>query len=150
MVPGLGVELAVVECGSGPAVVLVHGMADAAAGWAPVAEALAAHARVIAYDRRGYGDSEAPEPYARTTVEEQAEDAACLMEARGAAGAGPAGRHRLLRGLRGARHLARHPRRAARPRPAGRDPRVPPRAAVPAPSVGGARAAASAGRPWAG
>src|SRR2546423_13346399 len=81
MVPGLGVDLAVVERGAGPAVMLVHGMADDAAGWAAVAEALAPEARVIAYDRRGYGGSEAPEPYGRTTVAEQAEDTACLIGA---------------------------------------------------------------------
>jgi pimeloyl-ACP methyl ester carboxylesterase len=92
MVPGLGVELAVEVRGSGPAVVLVHGMADDAAGWAPVAEPLAAQARVIAYDRRGYGGSEAPEPYVRTTVAEQAEDAACLIGALDAAPAVACGR----------------------------------------------------------
>lgn len=85
MVPGLGVELAVRERGSGPAVVLVHGMADDAAGWAPVIEALAPQARTIAYDRRGYGDSQAPEPYGRTTVGEQAEDAVGVIDALDAA-----------------------------------------------------------------
>jgi pimeloyl-ACP methyl ester carboxylesterase len=78
-IEGAGVELAYEERGSGPAVLLVHGMADAAAGWEPAAQALAAQARVIAYDRRGYGASGAPEPYERTTVEEQAEDAAALL-----------------------------------------------------------------------
>ena len=58
---------------------LVHGIADGAAGWREVSEALSGEARVIAYDRRGYGGSEAPEPYERTTVEEQAEDAAMLL-----------------------------------------------------------------------
>ena len=84
-VQGLGVELAVVERGQGPAVVLVHGMADDAAGWTPILEALADEARVIAYDRRGYGASGAPEPYGRTTVPEQAEDAAALVRALDAA-----------------------------------------------------------------
>jgi pimeloyl-ACP methyl ester carboxylesterase len=36
---------------------------------------------VIAYDRRGYGDSGAPVPYEATTVHEQAEDAACVLRA---------------------------------------------------------------------
>jgi pimeloyl-ACP methyl ester carboxylesterase len=35
--------------------------------------------RVIAYDRRGYGGSAAPQPYSTTTVSEQAEDLAALM-----------------------------------------------------------------------
>jgi pimeloyl-ACP methyl ester carboxylesterase len=78
-VEGAGVALNVVERGSGPAVLLVHGIASDAQALGPVAEALASQARVIAYDRRGYGDSGAPEPYHGTTVEEQAEDAAALL-----------------------------------------------------------------------
>jgi pimeloyl-ACP methyl ester carboxylesterase len=78
-VEGAGVALNVVERGSGPSVLLVHGIASDAEGLAPLAEALASQARVIAYDRRGYGSSGAPEPYQATTVEEQAEDAAALL-----------------------------------------------------------------------
>ena len=37
---------------------------------------------MIAYDRRGYGSSGAPEPYRGTTVEEQAQDAAARAGAR--------------------------------------------------------------------
>jgi pimeloyl-ACP methyl ester carboxylesterase len=37
--------------------------------------------RTIAYDRRGYGDSQAPEPYTGTTVGEQADDLAALIDA---------------------------------------------------------------------
>lgn len=84
-VEGAGVELAYTERGSGPPVLLVHGMGSSAADWAPAAERLAAGARVLAYDRRGYGASGAPEPYERTTVEEQAEDAAALLRALDAA-----------------------------------------------------------------
>jgi pimeloyl-ACP methyl ester carboxylesterase len=86
-VEGAGVELNVVERGSGPAVLLVHGLASDAQGLAPVAEALAADARAIAYDRRGYGASGAPDPYHGTTVEEQAQDAAAVL---GALDPGPA------------------------------------------------------------
>jgi pimeloyl-ACP methyl ester carboxylesterase len=78
-VDGAGVILNVIERGSGPLVVLVHGMASDAQALAPVAEALASSARVIAYDRRGYGSSGAPEPYHGTTVQEQAQDAAALL-----------------------------------------------------------------------
>jgi pimeloyl-ACP methyl ester carboxylesterase len=85
-VEGAGVALNVVERGSGPVVLLVHGLASDAAALAPVAETLASSgARVIAYDRRGYGSSGAPEPYRGTTVEEQAEDAAALLRAMDAA-----------------------------------------------------------------
>ncbi|HEU4655963.1 MAG TPA: alpha/beta fold hydrolase [Capillimicrobium sp.] len=47
---------------------------------AEAVDAFGDEARVIAYDRRGCGESGAPEPYERTTVAEQAEDAAALVE----------------------------------------------------------------------
>lgn len=81
MVEGAGVELAYTERGEGPPVLLVHDLASDAAALEPVARALEGAARVIAYDRRGYGASGAPEPYEGTTVEEQAEDAAALLRA---------------------------------------------------------------------
>lgn len=90
-VEGAGVALAYAERGEGPAVLLIHGIASDADGLAPLAEALAPQARVIAYDRRGYGASGAPEPYAATTVAEQAQDAAALLAALGAAPAVVAG-----------------------------------------------------------
>jgi pimeloyl-ACP methyl ester carboxylesterase len=91
-VEGAGVALAYAEHGSGPAVLLVHGMADRAVGWEEAEAALGPEVRAIAYDRRGYGDSGAPEPYERTTVEEQAEDAAALLRAVDAAPAVVCGR----------------------------------------------------------
>src|SRR4051812_23901436 len=81
MVEGAGVPLAVAERGEGPVVLLVHGIAEDAGALAPPAAALAGRARVIAYDRRGYGSSGAPEPYEATTVHEQAEDAAAVLRA---------------------------------------------------------------------
>jgi pimeloyl-ACP methyl ester carboxylesterase len=92
IVEGAGVPLACFERGSGPAVLLVHGMADGAAGWEATAAGLAGEARAIAYDRRGYGGSGAPEPYERTTVEEQTEDAAALLTSLEAAPAVVCGR----------------------------------------------------------
>jgi pimeloyl-ACP methyl ester carboxylesterase len=80
-VEGAGVELAYEERGQGPGVVLVHGMASSAADLLHLAEPLEREARVVAYDRRGYGASGAPEPYERTTVNEQAEDLAALIRA---------------------------------------------------------------------
>lgn len=92
-----GAELAVAERGGGRPVLLVHGIAERGASWARLAADLAgggdaAAPRVIAYDRRGYGGSSAPEPYQRTTVAEQAEDAAALLAALDAAPAVVAGR----------------------------------------------------------
>ena len=85
-IEGAGVALHYAERGDGPALLIVHGMASDSAAWAPALETLAAAgARAIAYDRRGYGASGAPQPYAATTVQEQAEDAAALLGALGAA-----------------------------------------------------------------
>src|SRR4051812_10076643 len=75
-VEGAGVALASEGRGAGRGIVLVHGMASPAAALLHLAEPLEAEARVVAYDRRGYGGSGAPEPYERTTVNEQAEDLA--------------------------------------------------------------------------
>ena len=71
---GAGVALAYEIEGSGTPVLLVHDIASDRAG-VPVVPG----ARSIRYDRRGYGDSGAPEPYVGTTVMEQAEDAAALL-----------------------------------------------------------------------
>jgi pimeloyl-ACP methyl ester carboxylesterase len=82
-----GVEIAWSERGDGAPVVLIHETAASSAVWEPVAAELGERARAIAYDRRGWGGSSAPDDYRRTTVEEQSEDAATLIEA---VGAGPA------------------------------------------------------------
>ena len=76
-VEGAGVELQVTyeSAPAGPATVLVHGMGGTA--W-PL-DAL--EGRVVAYDRRGYGGSGAPEPFTRTTVSEHAEDLVALVRA---------------------------------------------------------------------
>jgi pimeloyl-ACP methyl ester carboxylesterase len=56
---GDGLAVNAVDLGSGPAVVLVHGLPGSAYDWAPLSEALAARGRrVIAYDRIGYGHSD--------------------------------------------------------------------------------------------
>ena len=83
-VSGAGVELAYEESGAGRPVLLVHGTGLTRLAWRETVEALAGSVRAIAYDRRAYGDSEAPEPYLATTIEEQAEDAAALLRALGA------------------------------------------------------------------
>jgi pimeloyl-ACP methyl ester carboxylesterase len=49
--------------------------------WGEAVEKLAGLGRVISYDRRGCGRSERPDPYERTTVGEQADDAASLLDA---------------------------------------------------------------------
>ena len=80
-----GVALAYEERGAGPAAVLVHGTATARTVWRETVDALGDGVRSIAYDRRAYGDSGAPEPYGGTTVGEQADDLAELIDALDAA-----------------------------------------------------------------
>jgi pimeloyl-ACP methyl ester carboxylesterase len=74
-----GVELSWEERGKGPPVLIVHETATGSAAWAEVVDELAKRCRAIAYDRRGWGASTAPDDYRRTTVEEQSEDAAELL-----------------------------------------------------------------------
>src|SRR3954471_23424628 len=82
-IEGAGVELAYDETGAGAPVVLVHDMAADRTAWGLAPPG----ARMIAYARRGYGGSGAPEPYTATTVAEQAEDLAALLGAADARGA---------------------------------------------------------------
>jgi pimeloyl-ACP methyl ester carboxylesterase len=76
-----GVEIAWSERGQGTPVVLIHETAATQVVWDSLADALAREFRAIAYDRRGWGESNEPEEYRRTTVEEQSEDAGALIEA---------------------------------------------------------------------
>jgi pimeloyl-ACP methyl ester carboxylesterase len=57
----VGGERVAYRCGggTGPVVVLLHGISSGSASWLPCASLLAAHARVIAWDAPGYGDSSA-------------------------------------------------------------------------------------------
>lgn len=82
LVEGAGVPLAVDVSGEGPPVLLLHGIGVTRQVSTPIPGA-----RTIAYDRRGYGDSGAPEPYRATTVAEQAEDAIAVLRATAAEGA---------------------------------------------------------------
>jgi pimeloyl-ACP methyl ester carboxylesterase len=79
-IEGAGVSLSYTEQGSGPTALLIHDIASDAAALDGLAQALAAAgARALAYDRRGYGSSGAPEPYDGTTVAEQSRDAVALL-----------------------------------------------------------------------
>jgi len=56
-VPVRGGVVAVRECGAGPALVCLHGIGSGAASWLDTAVLLEPHARVIAWDAPGYGES---------------------------------------------------------------------------------------------
>lgn len=75
------VRLAFETGGSGPPLLLVHGLGYDRAGWGPTAHLLAERFSVIRFDNRGVGDSDAPEgPY---TVAEMALDALAVLDAAG-------------------------------------------------------------------
>jgi esterase len=69
------------ERGNGPPILCIHGAGGTALAWADAVDKLARLGRVIAYDRRGCARSERPQPYARTSVGEHADDAAALLHA---------------------------------------------------------------------
>jgi pimeloyl-ACP methyl ester carboxylesterase len=80
-----GIRLYYEEHGEGAPIACIHGGGSTALMWTdPVAE-LARLGRVIAYDRRACTRSERPQPYERTSVAEQADDAAALLDALAAA-----------------------------------------------------------------
>jgi esterase len=76
-----GIRLYYEEHGEGAAIACIHGAGSSALVWTDAVEELARLGRVIAYDRRGCTRSERPEPYERTTVAEQGDDAAALLDA---------------------------------------------------------------------
>jgi len=82
---GDGVELAVTELGTGPPVVLVHGLPSSAADWGEVPERLAAlGSHVVVYDRAGFGFSSRPPVVPGSyTLASSARDLKGLMEVLG-------------------------------------------------------------------
>ena len=80
-----GVRLAVHEWGDpdspAPAVVLVHGYPDTHAVWRPIAGLLAAHRRVVAYDVRGAGASDAPRRVSGYTLAKLEGDLGAVLDA---------------------------------------------------------------------
>jgi esterase len=76
-----GIRLYYEERGDGVPIACLHGAGSSALMWGEAVEKLARLGRVISYDRRGCGRSERPEPYDNTTVREQADDAAALLDA---------------------------------------------------------------------
>lgn len=65
----------------GPAVVLVHGFPDSSGVWDEVVERLAPDHRVVAYDVRGAGDSQAPDARRGYRLEQLADDLVAVADA---------------------------------------------------------------------
>ena len=63
--------------GTGPALVLLHPFPLSRTAWAGLADALAAHRRVIAVDARGFGESPPAGPFA---IADLADDLAALLD----------------------------------------------------------------------
>ena len=80
-----GTELYYEVRGRGPAVLLIMGATGDAGHFEAFADLLADEFMVVSYDRRGCGRSPAPRGWRTTSPEEQAEDAAALLAALGAA-----------------------------------------------------------------
>lgn len=71
--------------GSGPPVLFISGATGDAGHWTEVGEELSADFTVISYDRRGNSRSPAPPGWTATSIAEQADDAAALLEGLGTA-----------------------------------------------------------------
>ena len=73
-------ELHLVTAGEGAPVLLVHGSAADHTTWSIQLKSMAAHARLITWDRRGADTSPLPPEVSFFTVEQHADDAARLIE----------------------------------------------------------------------
>jgi len=78
-----GAELYYELRGTGPAVLMIHGTGADAGCYDDVSTRLANGFRVLTYDRRGWSRSPRPAGWTRTSIEEQADDAAWLLRATG-------------------------------------------------------------------
>ncbi len=67
--------------GDGPPLLFISGATGDAGHWTDVVDPLADQYTVLSYDRRGNSRSPRPEGYTTTSVGEQADDAAALLEA---------------------------------------------------------------------
>jgi pimeloyl-ACP methyl ester carboxylesterase len=79
-----GIELHVVDEGQGDAVLLLHGFPDSTALYRDVIpELTSAGYRAVAFDQRGFGESDAPSGKQSYTLSEAARDALGVMDALG-------------------------------------------------------------------
>lgn len=86
-----GISLHYDEMGAGPPLVLIHAFPVGRRMWEPQMAALARRHRVIVYDVRGFGLSDAPREPGAYSQAQSVEDARALIEALGAAPAAVCG-----------------------------------------------------------
>jgi 3-oxoadipate enol-lactonase len=79
-----GVGLAVVEAGTGPTLLLVHGFGGAKEDFADQTDALAARYHVVAFDLRGHGESDSPTEPSSYTFDRLAADVLAVADGVGA------------------------------------------------------------------
>src|ERR1700709_1359621 len=79
-----GVGLEVVEQGSGPTLLMVHGFGGAKEDFADQADALAQRHHVVTFDHRGHGESDSPPDPSDYTIERLALDTIAVADAVGA------------------------------------------------------------------
>lgn len=79
-----GVGLEVVERGSGPTLVLVHGFGGAKEDFAEHLDALSARHHVVTFDHRGHGESDSPPDPASYSLDRLAADTLAVADAVGA------------------------------------------------------------------
>lgn len=79
-----GVGLEVVVRGTGPTLLLVHGFGGAKEDFADHLDSLATRFRVVVFDHRGHGESDAPDDPADYTLDRLATDTLAVIEAVGA------------------------------------------------------------------
>jgi 3-oxoadipate enol-lactonase len=78
-----GVELEVIDRGTGPGLMLVHGFTGAKEDFADHLDDLARDHRVVAFDLRGHGASDAPDDPARYSLDRFAADLGNVADALG-------------------------------------------------------------------
>ena len=79
-----GVGLEVVEQGSGPTLLLVHGFGGAKEDFADQVEALAARYHVVTFDHRGHGESDGPSDAFAYSFDRLTADTVAVADAVGA------------------------------------------------------------------
>jgi pimeloyl-ACP methyl ester carboxylesterase len=79
-----GVALEVVEQGTGPLLVLVHGFGGAKEDFADHLDVLARTHRVVTFDHRGHGESDKPDRAADYSIDRLAADTLAVADALGA------------------------------------------------------------------
>ena len=75
-----GIDIYYADHGSGPAIILTHGLGDSADLWTPLAEALADSYRLISWDMRGHYRSGVPEELSEYTQDIIVEDLRALCD----------------------------------------------------------------------